>query len=333
MLLLPLAGLYRALTALRAALYARGILRVHRLEVPVIVVGNVVVGGAGKTPCTLALVEHLRAAGWQPGVVSRGHGRRGDGVVLVQPDTPAQEAGDEPLLIRRRSGVPVCVARRRVDAARALLASHPDVDILVCDDGMQHLALGRDLTVVVFDERGIGNGWPLPAGLLRQPWPSPRAADLALRQRREGAAVPPVPAAPGVPMFDALRRLAPHAIGPAGERIALSQLKDQPLTAVAGTARPEVFFDMLRACGLRLAGSVALPDHAPGAAYEAVLRTAAPPLVCTEKDAVKLFALLPEAGRPVQAWSVPLELQPEPAFFAAIDARLAAIARRRPPTG
>lgn len=329
-LLWPISVLYRGLVALRRRLYAAGFLRVHRLDVPVIVVGNVIVGGAGKTPCTVALVKHLQSQGWHPGVVSRGHGRRGTGVVHVAPDTPASDAGDEPLLIRRHTCAPVCVAVRRVDAARALLAAHPQVNVLVCDDGLQHLALGREIAVVVFDDRGAGNGCLLPAGLLREPWPpkpgAPFLPDLVLRQRRDGTPSTPV-ASSNVPVFDAVRRLAPVAVGPQGQRMPLDRLRGQPLMAVAAIARPQVFFNMLQEHGLTLAQELALPDHADTAAYAALLRDTAHPLILTEKDAVKLFSLLPAvpSDLPVKAWAVPLELVPEPAFFAAIDARLAAL--------
>lgn len=332
-LLWPLAALYGLLVALRRRLYARGLLRTEHLSVPVIVVGNLVVGGAGKTPTVIALVQHLRARGWSPGVVARGYGRRSTEVVQVLPGTPTDDSGDEPALIQRATGVPVFVAAQRVAAARALLAAHPQVDLLLCDDGLQHLALGRDLSIAVFDERGCGNGWLLPAGLLREPWPSARGAlaapDLVLRQRREGRPVPALLAAPGIPMFDATRRLADQAWGPQGQCMPLTQLQNQTLTALAGIAQPEVFFDMLRKRGLSLAQTVALPDHAPAPAYAELLRSTSCTLVCTEKDAVKLFRLLgqqPEdaSAAPPRVWSVALELTPEPGFFSAIDAHLAA---------
>lgn len=326
LLLWPVSLLYRSLMALRRGLYACGLLTVHRLDVPVVVVGNVVVGGAGKTPCTIALVNHLQAQGWHPGVISRGHGRDAAGVTHVENTTPASNAGDEPLLIHRRTGAPVCVAARRVDAARALRAAHPEVDILVCDDGLQHLALGRQLAIVVFDDRGTGNGWLLPAGLLREPWPPARRSrfrpDLLLRQVRADAPPTTPVAAPEMPAFLAFRQLAAHAVGPGGQRIALSRLSGQPMTAVAGIARPEVFFDMLEQRGLGPLSRVPLPDHAEPAAYAEVLRGVSQILVCTEKDATKLFAQLPADGS-VQAWAVPLELTPDPAFLAAVDAHLA----------
>jgi tetraacyldisaccharide 4'-kinase len=328
----PLSWLYGALMRLRRWLYATGVFKTQHLPVPVIVVGNVVVGGAGKTPTVIALVQHLRSLGWRPGVVSRGYGRNSQNsqaTLAVVADTPPEMAGDEPALIQRATGVPVYVGAQRLDAAKALLAAHPEVDMLLCDDGLQHLALGRDLSVVVFDERGTGNGWLLPAGLLREPWPGAAAHQpdrlLVLRQHREGLAPPDVPLAPGLCAFNATRRLADHAVGPDGERMALSALQALPITAVAGIARPGAFFDMLRARGLTLAREVALPDHAEASAY-AALAQAAGPLLCTEKDAVKLFpppgARTP-SGSPT-VWAVPLELAPETAFFEAVVARLPA---------
>ena len=138
-LLWPLSQLYRAAEASRRALYRLGWLRVERLPVPVIVVGNVVAGGAGKTPLVMAVVAHLQARGWQPGVISRGHGRRGGACLEVLPGLDAAQCGDEPLLMARRTAAPVFVAAQRVQAARALLSAHPQVDILVADDGLQHL--------------------------------------------------------------------------------------------------------------------------------------------------------------------------------------------------
>ncbi len=330
-LLWPLSLLYRALIAARRALYALGIFSSHQLPVPVIVVGNVVLGGAGKTPTTLALLTHLQGRGWRPGVISRGHGRRSEGLVHVEPNTPAHQAGDEPLFIRQRTGLPVCVARSRVEAARALLAAHPEVNLLVCDDGMQHLALARDLTIAVFDDRAAGNGWMLPAGLLREPWPLAPGAlgrpDIVLRQGRSGVDARSLPGAVGLPVFHALRRLASSAVGPLGEIKNLAQLREQPLTAVAGIARPDVFFEMLRENGLTLADCVALPDHAGDADYAEVIGSARHALVCTEKDAVKLFPLLPtDASR--GAWAVPLHLEPEPGFFDYIDSHLARLSSR-----
>ena len=323
----PLAALYGALSALRRWLYARGVLASERLPVPVVVVGNVVVGGAGKTPTVLALVQHLRAQGWHPGVVSRGYGREGETPLEIQPDTPSAQSGDEPALIRRQSGVPVFVARQRAQAARALLAAHPSVNIVLCDDGLQHLALARDLAIAVFDDRGTGNGWLLPAGLLREHWP-PRHGhvhppDLVLQHT--ALDTPPALASP-VPRFIARRRLASHAVNAQGETRSLQTFAPSAPIALAGIARPGAFFDMLRAEGIEPSLTLALPDHAPAARYAEALRSRVGTVLCTEKDAVKLFEDATISSG-LEVWAVPLALHIDPAFFAAVDAHLARLKR------
>ena len=304
-LLWPASLPYRALSALRRALYRHGVLRSERLPVPVIVVGNVIAGGAGKTPATLAIVRHLRAAGWRPGVISRGYGRATDDCREALPASSAAEVGDEPLLIARSAGVPVFVARRRFDAGRALLAAHPAVNVIVCDDGLQHLALARDVEVCVFNDEGTGNGWLLPAGPLREPWP--RAVDFVLH----AGAAPGGPA----PQFRLTRTLAAEAVDATGARVPLADLRGQPLHAVAAIARPQDFFAMLRAQGLTLESCEALPDHYDFNSWQRLpdkrLR-----LICTEKDAIKLWPAHPDA------LAVPLAVHIAPAFFAALDARL-----------
>lgn len=308
MALWPLSLLYGALSALRRALYRARLLRSERLPVPVVVVGNVIAGGAGKTPATLAVVRHLRAAGWRPGVVSRGYGRATTDCREVLPTASAAEAGDEPLLIARAAGVPVFVARRRADAGRALLAAHPATDIIVCDDGLQHLALARDVEVCVFNDEGLGNGWLLPAGPLREPWP--RAVDLVLHAG-------PAPGGPA-PQFALTRTLADHAVDAAGRQVPLAQLRGEPLHALAAIARPQDFFALLHAEGLRPIAEEALPDHYDFSSWQR------PPdkrlrLICTEKDAVKLWPAHPDA------LAVPLRLSIAPAFFDALDVTLASL--------
>ena len=181
-LLLPLSWVFLLLQRARRGLYRAGVLRSHGAPVPVIVVGNVTVGGAGKTPVVMELVQHLLAMGLKPGVISRGYGRSSAACLEVLPGSAADMVGDEALMIRRRCAVPVFVARQRIGAAQALLDRYPGTDILLSDDGLQHLALRRDIEVCVFDERGVGNGWLLPAGPLREPWP--RKVDLVLHPRR-----------------------------------------------------------------------------------------------------------------------------------------------------
>ena len=309
----PLSQLYGALVVLRKLLYRAGMLRSARLPVPVIVVGNVVAGGAGKTPVVMALVQHLKARGLRPGVVSRGYGRSSRGTHHVEPDSAAKEVGDEPALIARRCAVPVVVATRRSEAAEALLARHTDIGIIVCDDGLQHVALARDLEICVFSEHGIGNGWLLPAGPLREPWP--RTVDFVLH-----AGSPP-PYSTNAAYFSFSRRLADSAITADGQHVSLSSLCGETLIAVAGTARPDDFFSMLRARGLHLEQTLALPDHFDFDNWKpnAYKRHR---LVCTEKDAVKLWPLCPDA------LAVPLISVLPDDFWAALDAHTGTLLNR-----
>ena len=301
-LLLPLAWLVGAVAARR-----RADARAQALPVPVIVVGNVIVGGAGKTPTVIALVALLRSWGRHPGIVSRGHGREDAGALLLDAATPAGAAsaaafGDEPLLMHRRTGAPVCVARRRRDAALRLLEAHPEVDVIVADDGLQHHALARDIELVVFDGRGIGNGRPLPAGPLRERasaiWPSDAHTPPRFIVVNGRWPAPPARAlpAPRDRCFEAARGLGGAVAlsdwigGSPATRDALHALRGRPLLAAAGIGDPERFFAMLEAEGLSIA-RCPQPDHAsfdplpwPAGTADAIV---------TEKDAVKL------AGRPL----------------------------------
>jgi tetraacyldisaccharide 4'-kinase len=328
----PVALVFEALVRGRRLAYQRHWLSAQRLPVPVVVVGNVVVGGAGKTPTVIALVQHLRQRGWTPGVVSRGHGRDGLTCHLAGPYSTPAEVGDEPALIRRATGAPLAVGRRRVDAARLLLQHHPEVDILISDDGMQHLALARDLTVVVFDERGVGNGWMLPAGMLREPWPSAAPAGeqrlllRTLRQESTAASLPPLPGS--AQAFVAPRTLARQVHDALGRTRDLEDFRGHPVGALAGIAQPQVFFEMLRARGLGLDAPLPLPDHASAAEMLAALGPGRPWL-CTDKDAVKLFPELRD--RPdLEVWAVPLEQQAEPTFWDALDTALKRIGQPLP---
>lgn len=312
-LLLPLSWIYWALHTLRLWLYRQGWLRMETLPVPVIVVGNLVAGGAGKTPLVMALVHHLRRQGWRPGVVSRGHGRRSHDCREVLPVSRAEDCGDEPLLIRQRCEVPVFVAPSRAQAGRALLQAHPTVNIIVCDDGLQHHSLRRQLNIAVFDERGLGNGDLLPAGPLREPWP---------RHHRPGDKLRGIDliASYGAPAslggYGCARRLAATAHATDGSAVALSSLQGVRLQAWAGIAKPAQFFAMLRERGLHLEASRAWPDH--HIYTEADLpKDPDLTLLITEKDAVKLMPL----ARPLapRLLAVGLEIEPEAAFFEALD--------------
>jgi tetraacyldisaccharide 4'-kinase len=275
----------------------------------------VMVGGVGKTPITMALVQHLSARGLRVGVLSRGYGRATSGTQAVTPSSTAHDVGDEPLLIARTCQVPVYVGSSRVDAGRALLAQHPDVQVLVCDDGLQHWQLARDLELCVFDERGVGNGHLLPAGPLREAWPR-----KALRHATSGHEVPcllvKTSGQAGPHEFAVQRRLATVALQADGTQRPLSNWGHTPVQALAGIAKPEVFFAMLREQGLNLAHTQALPDHAD--LQQLHIDTAQGDVLCTEKDAVKLWAPHP------QAWAVPLQTTLPAELLSAIDQHLAA---------
>lgn len=310
-LLWPLSVLFGALVRLRQGLYLIGLLKQAHMPRPVVVVGNVVAGGAGKTPVVMALVRHLQSQGLHPGVVSRGYGRHTSDCREVLPGSSAAEVGDEPILIRRNTAAPVFVAPRRVDAARALLAQYPATGVLICDDGLQHYALARDLEICIFDDRGVGNGFLLPAGPLREPWP--RHVDLVLHSGAQ----------PAFTGFTALRALARHAVRADGSRVELATLdKGQPLLAVAGIAKPQAFFTMLQDLGLPLARTIAVPDHHDFEGWQRPTEQDYT-LICTEKDAVKLWGKYPDA------LAVGLEFTPEPAFLAAFDQLLAQVRSAR----
>ena len=292
----PLSWLYRALAGLhRVSTVAKP------APVPVIVVGNLVAGGAGKTPTVIALVQALQTAGWRPGVLSRGYGRRGSHVVEVKVDSDTGAVGDEPVLIQRRTGAPVWVGAQRVAAARALCAAHPEVDVLVSDDGLQHHALGRAAELVVFDDRGVGNGLLLPAGPLRQPLPAQlQAGAFALYTGTRAST-----RLPGAGATRALGLAWPLAAWWQGDARAarpIGELRGRPLLAAAGLAAPEKFFTMLEDAGLVL-DRMPLPDHA---SFDPLPwpDTPAPEVLVTEKDAVKL-----QADRPgtEHVWVVPLD--------------------------
>jgi tetraacyldisaccharide 4'-kinase len=318
----PLSWCYAIVTALRRWGFARGWLSSFDAPVPTLVVGNLVVGGAGKTPTTLALVHALRAAGMKPGVISRGHGRSTGGVEQVQPRSAVQAVGDEALLIHLRAAVPVFVARRRIDAARALCAAHAEVNVLIADVGQQHLALRRDAQLIVIDDRGVGNGLLLPAGPLRQRLPK----HLPPRTQLLYNAEQPSTALPG---SLATRRLAGAVAlqdwweGAPASAAQLQALRQRPLLAAAGIAAPQRFFAMLRAAGLRF-DELPLADHH---GFESLpWARGTPDVLVTEKDAVKLR---PERCDGTRVWVVALDfLLPE----TLIDAVLADLghARSRP---
>ncbi|MDE2358419.1 MAG: tetraacyldisaccharide 4'-kinase [Betaproteobacteria bacterium] len=341
-LLLPLSWVFAALSALRRAAYRAGRLRRTRLPVPVVIVGNIAVGGAGKTPLVIALVGALRERGFHPGIVSRGYGRRDRAPRVVLPGDRARDVGDEPPILAA-SGAPVCVGRSRAAAALALLAAHPGVDVIVCDDGLQHYALDRDVEIAVVDgARGNGNGLLLPAGPLREPVSRLASVDALVELRTGEAVAGPardpagaarearigaVPGLPGMrvenrvrPGFPAVysmiqqpqpwRNVADPAIVTDSDR-----LRGPDLVAIAGIGNPQRFFDQLARLGLD-PRTHAFGDHHRYRRAD-VAFPGARAILMTEKDAVKCR----EFGDP-RMWMLPIRVSVDRALIDAVVEKL-----------
>lgn len=321
-LLTPLAFVYLCIVESR-----RRSARPTALPVPVAVVGNIYVGGTGKTPVTIALVRELAARGWHPGIVSRGFGRRGEGVKLVEEDSLAADVGDEPLLIRRQTGVPVAVGAEREKAGELLLRTYPGIDLIVSDDGLQHLGLARDLELAVVGAGGLGNGWVLPAGPLREPPSRLDAVDaIVLNTADEAVVKSRTPRFATSSCFGVCRHLADGAqstIDALSERIAREGLR--PLAA-AGIASPGRFFAMVRAHGIDCA-ELELGDHY-GYERNPFAGRGEDIIFITGKDAVKCAQHEAIASDP-RIWVVDLEIKLDAYLVDFADERLRAAAEAR----
>jgi tetraacyldisaccharide 4'-kinase len=317
--LLPLSLLFGLLGVLRRTLYKAGLLTSTRLPVPVIVVGNIFVGGTGKTPFTIWLVQALRNAGFTPGVISRGYGASQAAPRLVMPGASPADVGDEPVLIAMRAGCPVMVGRDRVAAGRALLTARPEVDLIITDDGLQHYALQRDIEIVLCDSRGNGNGWLLPAGPLREPasrrrdftivnanGPLPAITAPAIRMQLDGTVAYLLSDPNQTRPVAALRQ---SKVGNASPIVAARPPK---LLAAAGIGNPGRFFATLRANGLEF-DELPLPDHFDFAnnPFEGL---SADIILITEKDAVKCRQLDALKNDP-RLWVVPVTARIESALL------------------
>jgi len=289
-LLWPLTFISRFWLWLNGKAYAAGWRRVSHLPVPVLVVGNVLVGGTGKTPVVISLVEYFHSMGWQVGVIARAYQTKEVSVIEVKADTSPQLSGDEPLLIKQRCGVPVFTGRMRAQAAQVLLERYPRTQLIISDDGLQHAGMHHDLAICVFDDRGLGNGRLLPAGPMRELWP--RDAKGASQFNVHTGKLP------FEYSYAATRTLSVFARNGLGEQRELASWRGHKVQALAAIARPELFFESLELIGLDLTLKHALPDHAALDAWQPVSHE---PVFCTEKDAVKLWLHLPSA------WAVPLD--------------------------
>ncbi|MET0026526.1 MAG: tetraacyldisaccharide 4'-kinase [Candidatus Thiodiazotropha sp.] len=297
-LLLPLSGLFCLVSFLRRRLYRWGLLKRERVEVPVIIVGNLSVGGTGKTPLVIWLVRTLRSMGFTPGIITRGYGGQSESwPVEVTAQSSAEEVGDEAVLLKRQSDCPVYAAPRRIEAARQLL-SEQNCDVIVSDDGLQHYALHRDLEIVVIDGyRRFGNGYCLPAGPLRELPSRLKQVDLVIVNGDAG------------PDEFAMQVAGDMACALDGRQApkSLVDFASEPVHAVAGIGRPERFFAMLEAAGLQLHRHP-FPDH--HAYREADLQPfAGETVLMTEKDAVKCESFANE-----RYWYVPAEARVDPGF-------------------
>jgi tetraacyldisaccharide 4'-kinase len=322
LVLLPLAIAFRLASAIRRALYRARVLPSWRAPVPVVVVGNITAGGTGKTPLVIAVVEALARAGRRPGVVSRGYGRVPPtdsdprGVVRVLPGVATPEHfGDEPVLIARRTAVPVYVSPDRAAAARELLAEHPEVDVLVSDDGLQHYALARDVEIAVVDgERGFGNGLPLPSGPLREPVSRLREVDGTVVNGGHSDRV-------ASPRQFAMTLAGDRFVSFSGEEMSPAQFalaaRGRRVAAVAGIGNPGRFFAHLARLGVAVEKHP-FPDHHPFQPGELRL-PGADVVVMTEKDAVKCAAFAD-----ARMWFLRVEAALPPEFDAFLLERLAA---------
>lgn len=304
-LLLPVAGLFGLLAAWRRLLFRYGVFRRIRLDRPVVVVGNVTVGGAGKTPLTLWLARELLRRGKKPGIVSRGYGGSasvGGEVRQVRQEDDADEVGDEPLLMARRALCPVWIGRDRALAGQALIHAHPECDVLLCDDGLQHYRLARDVEIVVMDGRGAGNGFLLPAGPLREP--------LSRIQQAQALVINGGIAAPSglIPTFSmSLHGNVFYRLDHPQQRRESRDFQGMKLHALAGIGHPQRFFDHLSAMGLQVVCH-AFPDHHRFCVSDIKSIDGAEVLLMTEKDGVKCAAIASELA-PMEIWVLPVEAE------------------------
>jgi len=303
-----LSGVFKAVGRLRRDMYASGLLSRVRLRVPVVVVGNITVGGAGKTPLVIAMIQALRARGFNPGVISRGYAGTGAALLTVDERSSPLSVGDEAALVFQTTQVPFVVGRNRVQAGRVML-ERTAVDVIISDDGLQHYRLQRDVEICVIDgERRFGNGYVLPAGPLREP--KERLENVALRVCNGGAALS--------------NEIAMHLSGDEAISIADPQqrrpLRDfagQRVHAVAGIGNPERFFAQLRALGIEVIPR-AFDDHFPYAEKDLDFGDGLPVLM-TSKDAIKCAAY-----SRLDLWSVPVRAELPESFFDTVAQHLRA---------
>lgn len=289
--------MFRLVVLARRWAYRLRILSSYRAGIPVVVVGNLVAGGSGKTPLVLWIAEYLANRGWRPGIVSRGYGARVESPRAATIVSEAAEVGDEPALMARRGGCPVWVGPDRAATVAAMRAANPDVNVAVLDDGLQHYRLRRDVEIAVVDARVFGNGWMIPAGPLREPPSRLASVDAVVTNGTDAVA--------GYAMR--VEGTLARRFTDSGSRRPLESFRGQRVHAVAGIGDPRRFFALLAGQGIDVIGHP-FPDHHPFQPSDLAFGDGLPVLM-TEKDAVKL-----RGGGEPHWWIVPVHVQMDPAF-------------------
>lgn len=320
LLLLPLSGVFLALSIMRRLGYKVGIFKSTRLPVPVVVVGNITAGGAGKSPLVMQLALQLLAQGYRPGIVSRGYGTAQQSLaMLVELDSQAGTVGDEPLMLARNTGCPVAVCADRVQAAELLIASK-ECDVIIADDGLQHYRLARDIEIIVIDsQRQFGNGFLLPAGPLRElPSRLAKAHFIVMN----GSSDQVIDSRQTTMLFEVslVKSLQPY--GTNAEATLLPWFQGQTVHAVAGIANPDRFFNLLRAHGIQ----VIQHDFVDHQRYQREHFEFGDdlPILMTDKDAVKCDKLAIN-----NAWVVKITAVLSKTFIDDITKMLSSVKRKK----
>ncbi|MBB1270601.1 tetraacyldisaccharide 4'-kinase [Shewanella sp. SR44-3] len=327
-LLLPLSALFWLISSLRRRKFVGAPPASEALGVPVIIVGNITVGGSGKTPMVIYLIELLRRQGYRPGVISRGYGVKIDGVKLVDARAKAGDVGDEPAMIVARTQVPMAVGPDRL-AAIGLLQAHHDIDVIISDDGLQHYRLPRDIELVIIDgARRFGNGNLLPAGPLREGLWRLNCIDWLINNGGQVQGDEVLMQLEPQPLLEVRAAVTACDTSLARDAVSLSvpELdKQQPVVAMAGIGNPERFFDSLKAQGYSLKHTLACNDHQAFDAQTLMSFAGNYPLIMTEKDAVKCRDFARDNW-----WYLPVNAKLNPDFDNALLARLAPLMPLKP---